>query len=113
MTVTDALNLLARAFGELSNDEIEGGLLPLVYEFASQRLGEEQAQTIFRKLGSRKYAIDNATTLLLTNYVMMGQRNKSEFLRRRVAYNKTLPPSQQRGAGSTDVTTCGGTSIAR
>jgi hypothetical protein len=103
MNISDFLRSTARTFGALSDDEIENALLPTIYEFAHQRLGERRAQRVFRKLGSRKYAIDNAATTLLFGYILEGQRNKSEFLRKRAAYNKTLPPSQQRGAGSADV----------
>jgi hypothetical protein len=99
----DSLRLLGQIFCALEDDEIETSLLPVVYTMTYLRLGVPHAQKIFRRLGSPKYAINDAAINLILDYLLNGQRNKSAYLRERVACNKTLPPSEPHGAGGTDV----------
>jgi hypothetical protein len=94
---------LLEILGELDDDEVRVYLLPDIRAFVARRLGEQQTQKIFLELGSRRYAADQANSSLLMNYLMTEPENKAEFLRARVAYNKTLPRAQRRGAGGTSV----------
>jgi hypothetical protein len=101
--MTDLTGPISRLFGACSEDETEKVLLPVIYQFTKMRLGQERAQKLFTKLGSKTWAIEDNSGTLVLGYLLDGQRNKAAFLRERVAYNKTLPRSQRRGAGSTDV----------
>jgi hypothetical protein len=101
--LTDLPVRIGKVFGACSDEIIEQSLLPLIYLFTKQRLGESRAQKLFNRLGSKSYASETDARLLILGYLIDGQRNKEAFLRRRVAYNKTLPRSEQRGAGGTDV----------
>jgi hypothetical protein len=86
-----------------TDDEIEHRILPLVYGIAVARLGSRRTQKIFCRLNSRRYANKTEAGALVIQYLATGQKNKSEFLRGRVARNKMLSRDLRLGARGTDV----------